>query len=272
MKIIYLLAFTAILFACNKANEDVPVNPLDGLTKLKEGYAIGASTKVEIWGDKNFFAGYNKLTVVLYDSLDLTGKITNAHIHLMPVMTMKMGNMDMQQSTPVENPDELAINGAYPCAIAFVMPSDAADIWQLGVEVHNHVTGKEGEAQFDITVDNPDESVIKVFSSLKGDGTLALSMVKPTSPVIGMNDIEFAIYKEISMMEWQSADSYTIEITPEMPAMGHGSADNVNPVNKGNGHYLGKVNLASAGEWKVDVLVKKEGIAVSDGLFFNIIF
>ena len=45
MKIIYLLAFTAILFACNKANEDVPVNPLDGLTKLKEGYAIGASTK-----------------------------------------------------------------------------------------------------------------------------------------------------------------------------------------------------------------------------------
>ena len=87
-----------------------------------------------------------------------------------------------------------------------------------------------------------------------------------------MNEIEFAIYKEISMMEWQSADSYTIEITPEMPAMGHGSTDNVNPVNKGNGHYLGKVNLASAGEWKVDVLVKKEGIAVSDGLFFNIIF
>ena len=64
--------------------------------------------KIEIWGDKNFFAGYNKLAVVLYDSLDLTGKITNAHIHLMPVMTMKMGNMDMQQSTPVENPDELS--------------------------------------------------------------------------------------------------------------------------------------------------------------------
>jgi hypothetical protein len=270
MKVIYILAFTAILFACNKASEDVPVNPLDGLTKLKEGYAIGASAKVEIWGERNFFTGYNKLAVVLYDSLNQTGKITNAHIHFMPVMTMKMGDMDMLQSTPVENPGEIAMDGAYPGAIAFVMPSSETDIWQLGVEVHNHESGKEGEAEFDISVDNSDESKIAVFSSLKGEGTLALSMVKPTNPVAGMNEIEFAVYKEVSMMEWQPDDSYTIEITPEMPSMGHGSTDNVNPVNKGNGHYLGKVNLTTSGEWKVNVLIKKDGIPVSENLFFSI--
>jgi hypothetical protein len=269
MKIIYILLFAAVFYTCKKTGEDVPVNPLEGLTKLKDGYALGASAKVEIWGEKNFFAGFNKLAVVLYDSLNPATKINDAHIHFMPVMTMKMGVMDMQQSTPVENPDEGAVDGAFPGAIAFVMASDATNIWQLGVEVHNHESGKEGEAQFDITVDNPDISVITVFPSLiKGDGTLALSLVKPTDPQVGMNEMEFAIYREVSMMEWQPEDSYTIEITPEMPAMGHGSTDNVNPVNKGNGHYMGKVNLSATGEWKVNVLIKEDGTAVSPNLFF----
>jgi hypothetical protein len=273
MKILYLLAIITIFYACNKTNEDVPVNPLDGLTKLKEGYVIGASAKIELWGEKNFFAGFNNLAVVLFDSLNPTEKLTEAHIHFMPVMTMKMGDMDMQQSTPVENPDDRAINGAFPGAIAFVMPSGATNIWQLVIEVHNHHSGNEGEAEFDIAVDNPDESVVTVFSSLiKGDGTLALSMVQPASPELGMNEIEFTVHKEVSMMEWQPDDSYSIEITPEMPAMGHGSTDNVNPVNKGNGHYRGKINLSAIGEWKVNVLVKKDGIPVSENLFFNIIF
>lgn len=271
MKTICFLAVSAIFFACNKPNADVIINPLDGLTKLKEGFAVDASAKVEIWGEKNFFVGYNNLIVVIYDSINIAKKVTNAHIHFMPIMTMGTGNEVMQEATPVENPDEFALDGAFPGAVAFVMPSGPNDVWHLGVEVHNHLSGKEGEAEFDITVDNPATPVLTVFSSLTaGNSILALSLVQPKGPKTGMNEIEFTIHREASMLDWQPDDSYTIEITPEMPAMGHGSEDNVNPVNQGNGHYKGKVNLISPGEWRVNILVKKDGIAASQNLFFNI--
>jgi len=270
-KVIYFLAVSAIFLACSKENTDVPVNPLDGLIKLNEGYAIGASVKAEIWGEKNFYVGYNKLFVVLYDSLNLTDKITDAHIHFMPVMTMGTGESAMQDGTPVENPEERALNGAFGGAIVFTMPTTTGGVWQLGVSVHNHKTGKEGEAEFDIAVDSPIPSVSTVFISKPPDNReLVLSLSQPEIPKVGINDIEFTIHKEVTMMDWQSDDSYTIEITPEMPAMGHGSTDNINPVSKGNGHYKGKVNLISPGEWKVNVLVKKDGVAVSENLFFTL--
>jgi hypothetical protein len=74
------------------------------------------------------------------------------------------------------------------------------------------------------------------------------------------------------MMNFPADNTYTIEITPEMPSMGHGSPNNVNPVNTGNGHYKGKVNFTMTGEWKVNVLVKKDGNAVSKNAYFNITF
>jgi hypothetical protein len=273
LNLTYLLAASLILFSCTKDNEETVIDPLAGLTKLKEGYAIGASAKVEIWGKKNFFVGYNNLVVVLYDSLNLKEKITDAHIHFMPVMTMKMGMMTMQHACPVENPDETAVNNVFPGAVAFIMATETDGTWKLGVSVHNHKYDKEGEAEFDITVDNPATSILSVFTSQSVDSSkLVLSLVQPTAPKVGMNDIEFTIHKKADMMNFPADNSYTIEITPEMPSMGHGSPNNVNPVNTGNGHYKGKVNFTMTGEWKVNVLVKKDGNTVSKNAYFNITF
>ena len=269
----YILILSLTFFSCKKDNKDSQINPLEGLTKLKEGYAIGASAKVEIWGKKNFFVGYNNLTVVVYDSLNLKEKITDAHIHFMPVMTMGMGAMKMQHACPIENPDETAKDGVFPGAIAFIMATETDGSWKLGVQVHNHKYDKEGEAEFDITVDNPATSVLSVFTSQSADSSkLILSLVQPTTPKVGMNDIEFTIHKKVDMMNFPADDSYTIEITPEMPSMGHGSPNNVNPVSSGNGHYKGKVNFTMTGEWKVNVLVKKDGNTVSKNAYFTITF
>jgi len=247
------------------------VDPLAGLTKLKDGYAIGAAAKVEIWGKKNFFAGYNQLIVVLYDSLNLQTKLTDAHITFLPVMTMGMGAMTMQHASPVENPDETAVDDVFPGAIAFVMPSAMSGTWKLRVGVHNHKIDKEGEANFDITVDNPAVSVLTVFTSQSADSSkLVLSLVQPTNPKVGMNDIEFTIHRKATMMDWPADDTYTVEITPTMPSMGHGSPNNVNPVNATMGHYKGKVNFTMTGEWRVDVLVKKGGVTISKNAYFNI--
>ncbi len=54
--------------------------------------------------------------------------------------------------------------------------------------------------------------------------------------------------------------------------MGHGSPNNVNPVSTGKGHYKGKVNFTMTGEWKINVIVKKDGNIISKDLYFNTTF
>jgi len=273
LKTIFFLIFSVVLLSCTKTTETDQINPLEGYTKLEEGYAPGASAKVEIWGEKNFYVGFNKLMVVLYDSLNPKEKLTDARIHFSPLMTMNMNGTQTKHATPIEDPDETAINGVFPGAIAFVMPSVMGDSWKLGVAVHNPGNNKEGLAEFDINVDNPATSVLTVFTALTPDSTkLVLSLPEPSNPKVGMNDIEFTIHRKQSMMDWPADDSYTIEITPEMPSMGHGSPNNENPVSSGNGHYKGKVNFTMTGEWRVNVLVKKDGEAISKNLYFNITF
>lgn len=273
LRIIYILFISTFLLSCSGDNEDESIDPLEGYSKLEEAYAKGASVKVEIWGQKNFYMGYNKLMVVLYDSLNLKEKITDAHIEFSPLMTMTMNGMVTKHACPVENPEETAVNEIFPGAVAFVMPTAMDGTWQLGVSVHNNKINKEGEVIFDIAVDNPATSVMKVFSASTADNSkLVLSMLEPAAPKVGMNDIEFTIHRKASMMDWPADDSYTIEITPEMPSMGHGSPGNINPVSSGNGHYKGKVNFTMTGEWKVSVLLKKDGIPVSQDLYFMITF
>ena len=270
LKIVPILFVSILLFSCSK-DEDVVTNPLDGLTKLKEGYALGAAAKVELWGKKNFFVGYNNIVVVLYDSLHPTVKITDAHIHFEPLMTMGMGGMTMKHSSPIENPDEAAVNEVFPGAVVFTMPTTMDGSWKLGVGVHNHLSDKEGDVNFDINVTNPTPSVTTVFTSQSADSSkLILSLLQPSAPKVGMNDIEFTIHRKASMMDFPADDSYTIEITPEMPSMGHGSPNNENPVTTGNGHYKGKVNFTMTGEWKVNVLVKKAGTTISKNLYYII--
>lgn len=272
-KILYIMAVSAILASCKNETDITPVNPLTGLTKLQEGYALGASAKVQIWGKKNFFMGYNKLTVVLLDSLNLTDTIKDAHIHFMPVMTMGTGMMVMQHACPIENPNEEPVNGVFSGAVAFVMPTSTDGTWKLGVMVHNHKYDKEGTVSFNVTVDNPTPSVMSVFTATSADASkLVLSLVEPVAPKVGMNDIEFTLHRKETMMSWPADSSYTFVITPEMPSMGHGSPNNVNPVHVGNGHYKGKVNFTMTGEWKVNVAVQKGGNTISKNAFFTITF
>lgn len=271
-KILAIIITISIFSSCDE-EAVTPVNPLAGLTKLSEGYALGASAKVEVWGAKAFFMGYNKLTVVVLDSINPTDTIKDAHIQFMPVMTMpQTSGMPKVHACPVENPDETAVNGVFPGVVAFVMPS-MGGTWKLNTMIHNHKNDKEGTASFDIVVASATPAVMSVFTATTADASkLVLSLVEPASPKVGMNDIEFTLHRKASMMSWPADSTYTIEITPEMPSMGHGSPNNVNPTHTGNGHYKGKVNFTMTGEWKVNVVVKKDGTPVSNNASFTITF
>jgi len=269
--IIFFLIVITIINACKNVINEPEINALEGLTKLKEGYALGASAKVELWGKKNFFVGYNILTVVVYDSLKPLQKITDAHIHFTPVITIGTGVLASEQGTPVENPDETSVNSVFPGAISFIKASGINDSWKLGVSVHNHKYDKEGEIIFDITVDELTPSLINTFTSINADSSkFVLSTVKPTNPKEGLNDIEFLLNKNVNSLEWTTDDTYTVEINPEMQDMWYGSHININTKNIGNGHYTSSFDFSMAGEWKVNVIVKKNGVPVSQNLYFTL--
>lgn len=88
-----------------------------------------------------------------------------------------------------------------------------------------------------------------------------------------MNDFEVMVYQRQSMMNFPPATDLELAIEPEMPAMGHGSPNNVNPVHLENGHYAGRVNFTMSGLWRVHVELRNAtGDLVSDEISFDIDF
>lgn len=252
-----VICTSVFIVSCSKDKSEN--NPTAGLTKITEGYAIGAATKVEVYSSKtSLLTGYNKLYIALYDSI--TGKpVDDAHIHLTPMMDMGT----MQHSAPYENPaSTTAEKHLFPCAVTFVM-SSMGGTWTLDMEVHNHVADKEGSLTLPLTVSDPVKATMKSFIAAHDGAKYFVALIEPSAPKTGINDMEIAIYKKASMMSWPADSSLSVTLTPEMPTMGHGSPNNVDPVHSRNGHYKGKVNFTMTGLWRLN-LDFMSGAAVAD--------
>jgi hypothetical protein len=259
---IYLLLFvviSVIIFSCSKDTDHSEQDPTAGLTKVTEGYAAGASAKVVLYTKgSSITTGYTKFYVELFDSLS-GQRIEDAHIQLNPMMDMGT----MMHSSPYENPpSEEAVNKLFPCSVTFIM-SSMGGTWTLKINVHNHNNDKEGVITIPITVNEPVKSKQKSFTALHNGAKYFISLIEPSSPKIGINDMEIAIYKKVSMMSWPADSSLSVSLTPEMPTMGHGSPNNVDPVHIGKGHYKGKVNFTMTGFWRLN-LDFMSGVAVAD--------
>ncbi len=263
MKLFTTARFGAVILAltlsASCSNNDLKeTDPLQGLSKIAEGYAAGAAAKVEIWAASGTIkTGYTPLIINLIDSV--SGKrIEDAHIHLTPMMDMGM----MQHSAPFENPEEEPVNHVFPCSATFIMPSTAGN-WTLNVAVHNHLVDKEGDVTFPLTVTETAKPTIKSFTSAADGSKIFVALVNPMHPKVGVNELELVVYTKASMMSFPADSSLTIKCTPEMPSMGHGSPNNVDPVHVTNGHYTGKVNFTMTGAWRLNLDFYK-GAAVAD--------
>lgn len=253
-----LIFISAILPSCSK-EDTAEADPTAGMVKQAEGFAIGAATKVVIYTKESAItSGYNKFYIALYDSATGT-RVDEAHVRLTPMMNMG----SMQHSAPYENPEsEMAVNHLYPCSVVFIMSSMGGS-WTVDVDVHNHISGKEGSLTVPFTVIEPTYTNIKSFTSAHDGAKYFISLIEPSQPKVGINDMEIAIYKKLSMMDFPADSSLTVTLTPEMPTMGHGSPNNINPVHTAKGHYKGKVNFTMTGLWKLN-LDYMAGSAVAD--------
>lgn len=236
-----LSLITLFTTGCDSDNE----TPEPTLTyqKIAEGQTENHNLKVEVYSaDDELTTGYNPLYIALFDA---KGKrLEQASISLMPLMDM----MTMKHAAPVENPaSQDAVDGYFPGAVVFTMPSGEMGSWTLTIGVE--VNGQTDKVILPVTVKEPATSRLKSFVSATDGTKYYVAYLQQQQPKVGVNDLEVAVFRKNTMMDFPAVTNLTMELEPEMPTMGHGSPNNENPVHIGNGHYKGKVNFTMTGLW-----------------------
>ena len=275
LKNIKVWALMALIIGLNASCEDddnddnspaTTTDPFQNYVVLGTSDDDNDDDEIVIYGEKEAFVGYNKIWIVEKDD---DGTIDDSfleyQVSINPVMDMPMHS----HSAPVEQPGTPDQNGARQAAVVFVMPSTAGD-WYIDVTLTDDNESETHRVKINSVVE-PEETRTKNFFT-PDSARYFVSLVEPSDPKVGINDYEVVVHERKSMMSWPAVNGLTMEIDPEMPSMGHGSPDNVNPVETTNGHYVGKVNFTMTGYWKVNMVVKKNGNVIKDDLFFDITF
>jgi hypothetical protein len=266
-----LLAVAIIGVSCKKeettSNPTPTPDPWEDYYKIGEVAASGTGLTVLLYMDEEPFMGYNYVYAVVKD--DATDELlSNAQVMFEPLMDM--GNM--VHSCPIEQPTWNADVDAYKGAAVFIMPS-VNGTWTIDVEVTHPTTAAKGKATFPITVIDKPETRLISFMSQSDNSKVFVALLDPRNPEVGMNDYHLAIFTKANMMSFPPISDLQIEIDPEMPTMGHGSPNNVNPTALGYGHYMGEVNFTMTGYWKVNMVIKdNQGNIMSDQSYFDITF
>ncbi|MEP2024473.1 MAG: FixH family protein [Reichenbachiella sp.] len=249
---ILLIAVLAIAQACSDDNEKDDMNPTDGMIEVASVAVPDSDFKVVMFVDENetLEVGYNEFSLGLYTN---DGEwLSNSHLSITPMMDMS--EMDMMHSAPFESDEhDASMEMLQTFATVFVMPSMMGD-WTLDVSIMEMDSEFEGEVSLPVTVTEPELTRLKSVTS--NEVGYFITMINNPDFAVDSNEIEFTIHKRETMMSWPAVEDFTIEIEPEMPAMGHGSPNNVNPVHEGNGHYKGTVNFTMTGDWVINVIVK----------------
>ena len=267
---ITLAAAVSILSSCTKDSSTEIEDSKKNLVKIADAFAIGSATKVELWAGAELKTGYQKVFIALSDSA--SGKaISRSSVQILPMMDMDNNGVKMSHSAPLENPESMdADNTLFPGAAVFTMPSTGeSGKWKMIVMVKKEGQTNYGKAEMAIQVKESQPERVKTIIAADGS-KLTIAYISPSTPKVGVNDFEIAVFKRLDMMTFPAEDNYSITMTPEMPSMGHGSPNNVNPTLTKNGHYKGKVNFTMTGDWRINLVLTKEGKSTS--CFFDLLF
>jgi hypothetical protein len=259
-----------ILNSCTKDNSDDPASV--NYLKFGEATSTNSSFSVEMCSCDSLFVGYNELYFkIINKSSGLI--VQDAAITLHPLMDM----VTFSHACPVENPTGKAnADGYFKGIVIFSMPG--TNSWSVSANI---TAGGIKDSVFiplsQVSGTTPPRKIVVIDSLETAPGTwqitkYPISLVMPASWKVGLNTFEFTIHKMASMMSFPSVTDMTVEITPEMPSMGHGSPNNVNPVHVGNGHYSGTVNFTMTGDWRIHLKLTQNGRVVTEKAYFDILF
>jgi hypothetical protein len=271
------LSAALILSGCKKDEEEIipyvpPTvnNPVEGKVLVGSGSIDANDLDVRIYADQDLFVGYNKLYIALLKKGTMTQQMS-AHVSFVPMMSMNTG---MNHSCPTENPITTdPEDGIFIGAAIFIMPSGDMGSWTIDVTVHNHDNGIEGDVTIPLMVKNPPDTRVFSFESPVDQKKIFITMIEPSMPEVGMNDFIVAAHYKADMMSFPPTEVLNISFDPEMPSMGHGSPNNVNPVHIGNGHYQGVVNFTMDGFWRLNMFIADQNdVMIDETHYFDVNF
>lgn len=268
IKYLVLLLIPVAVISCTPVND----NPASELVKVAQAVSSASSFDVTFFAGDSLFVGYNKVYFKIKDNTSGLA-INSATLALHPLMNMGTYSHACPSEPPAATTNA---KGYFEGAVLFSMPG--TNSWSLSLDVT--ADGKTETVSFPldkVVGTTPVKKIVVIDSLSTGPGTWAItkypmSIVEPAAWKVGINPFEITIHKMESMMSFPCCNDITVEITPEMPSMGHGSPNNVNPVSTGNGHYLGSVNFTMTGAWRVHLLVKKGDRIISTRGYFDIEF
>lgn len=235
-------------------------SPASAAASSREAEAEVDGYHVHLIGQDGLHAGYNTIW------LHLTGPdgqpVPDAQVTLAPRMNMLDGR---HHGSGVLGPVPTA-PGMFEGALVFSMPG-GPDLgsWDVAVAFTDTVAAASGSVLLPVDV-----APSKLHQSFMGPGEqkIFVSVIQPVAPQVGSQPFEVFVMQKRGMFDWPALDDLTLEITPWMPTMDHGSPGNENPVSQGDGRYLGAVNFSMAGPWTVTVVIK-DGDAVLGEVMFE---
>ena len=257
---LFILLTATLFVACSKDDDTRPDEVSEKFLIAEKKSPSGLDLK--LWADtKDLSVAWNKLYLSIKNAAG--ADVTTAPVTFIPLMDMP----GMKHSSPVEQPVYNNKEGLYEGAAVFSMPSGEMGSWTLTATVNGE------PVVFDIAVRAAQPNTKNTGTYVGTDGqNYSVSLVEPLAPRTGLNELNILINKREDMMHFPPADDLTIEVNPEMPSMGHGSPNNINPVHESKGHYRGKVNFTMTGDWRLHFRLKRGNAVIVEDATIDLLF
>lgn len=270
--------FATVLFLASCSKTDLikkipPADPAAAYQNIGSFTLTGTTDRVDVYrAYDSLFVGYNTFYFKITDTA--MGKlIPNATITISPVMNMGM----MQHSCPTDQPVYLDSMQLYKAGISFLMSSTGYTVMGMGwtIPMSIKLNGQSYNDTLPVMIKDAGTGKQFIRSAVASDGnTYYVVLVHPWQgeQVVGMNNLEVAVYKKNSMFDFPAVDNLSLSFVPTMPSMGHSSPNNINPTGIGNGHYAGKVNFTMTGDWQLDFTLSQGGTQLATDVNIELLF
>lgn len=251
----YIIIIMLINFSCSK--EPIYNEPKVEKVKIAEK-TLSSGEVLSIWAEEQLHTGYQLIYFRLTDKKQII-----SHKKIDINLLMDMGTM--QHSCPKGPVHYNSANQLYESYAVFTMASTMESKWILEINLNNE--------QLFIPLDVKQKSntfpSYQAFKASNGDSYL-LVLIDPLFPIMGFNSYSIMVFKQQNMHSYQVEKDLRIQTTPYMLSMNHGSANNEDPIYVNNGFYKGKVNFTMTGDWRLNFVIQKENIVLSDKAYLDV--
>ncbi|MCC6866762.1 MAG: FixH family protein [Ignavibacteria bacterium] len=251
MKRLFILLITAVMFY-HCGNDNTVNTPNDPADYTKIYTAETGSNKIDVYSKTStgFIYGYNDIAFKVFIN---NAEQNSGYVKFKATMYHGLGGPN--HSVPVSpqfnfNSDENLFTGY----VNFIM-YDTAAFWIANFNYNEQFTIDSSA----FTLNYSTRTKIAAWDNSQTERTYFLTLIEPHAPVVGLNDVEMMLHETQNLQTFSEISNAEMFIRPWMESMGHGSSNNVDPVNVSPGRYKGTANFNMAGEWFLYDSIKVNG-------------